>query len=240
MPGLSTKSLATLLLGTGVLASGCGEGGGSGMEPPPDNTPTTLAIAGGDGQSGEINTQLASPLEAKVTSQSGDPVAGTSVNWSATGASVSAPSVASNNAGISQVTVTLGSVAGPITIVAESNGLTGSPLTFGATALVPEPLPNSASVTVRNDNFLSVRNGTANAAVDTIAVGGTVTWTWAALATNPHDVTSSGSPGFASSTTTAQPFTYGPITFPAAGTYLYYCTQHGAPTGGMRGRIVVR
>ncbi|HEX7337414.1 MAG TPA: Ig-like domain-containing protein [Gemmatimonadales bacterium] len=210
------------------------------MDPPPDNTATTLAIAGGDGQSGETNTQLASPLQAKVTNGSGDPVAGTSVSWSATGASVSAPSVPSNSAGISQVTVTLGSVAGPVTIVAESNGLTGSPLTFGATALVPEPPPASASVTVRNDNFLSVRNGTANAAVDTIAVGGTVTWTWAALATNPHDVTSSGSPSFASSTTTAQPFTYGPVTFPTAGTYVYYCTQHGAPTVGMRGRIVVR
>lgn len=239
MPALTRKSFATLTLGASVLASACGGGGGS-EPPPPDNTPTTLAIAGGNGQSGETNTQLASPVQARVTDQEGDAVAGTNVNWSATGATVSAPTVASNTAGISQVTVTLGSVAGPITIVAESDGLAGSPLTFDATAVATAPAPTSANVTVQNDNFLSVRNGTANAAVDTIAVGGTVTWTWAALATNPHDVTSSGSPSFTSSPTTTQPFTYGPITFPTAGTYIYYCTQHGAPTVGMRGRIVVR
>ena len=228
-----------LILGVAILTNACGGGGGS-EPPPPDNTPTTLAIAGGNGQTGETGAQLASPLQARVTNQGGDPIAGTSVNWSATGAAVSAPTVASNNSGVSQVTVTLGSVAGPITIVAESNGLTGSPLTFNATAVAPTPPPNSASITVRNDNFLSVRNGTANAAVDTIAVGGTVTWTWAALATNQHNVTSSGSPSFTSSGTTAAPFTYGPITFPTAGTYLYHCTLHGAPTVGMRGRIVVR
>jgi plastocyanin len=93
---------------------------------------------------------------------------------------------------------------------------------------------------VQNDNFLSNQNGTNSPAVDTVAAGGTVTWPWAATATNPHDVTSSGSPSFASSTTQPQPFTYGPITFATPGTYLYFCTQHGSPTAGMRGRIVVR
>ncbi|MGH7508834.1 MAG: hypothetical protein ACREMZ_05140 [Gemmatimonadales bacterium] len=200
----------------------------------------TLVKGGGDGQSGEINTQLALPVQAKVTDQFGNAVAGTGVDWSATDAAVSAPTVASDAAGISQVTVTLGGTAGPITIVAESDGLGGSPLTFTATAVEPTPTPSSIDVTVRNDNFLSVRNGTQNPAVDTVAVGGTVTWTWLAQATNPHDVTSSGSPSFTSSATTAQPFTYGPITFTVPGTYNYYCTQHGAPSAGMWGRIVVR
>lgn len=210
------------------------------MEPPDVGPAAILAKAGGDNQRGETNTQLSSPVQARVTDADGDLVAGTNVNWSATGAAVSAPTVASNSAGISQVNVTLGGVAGPITIVAASDGLTGSPLTFNATAIVIGPPPNSANVTVRNDNFLSVGNSTANPAVDTIAVGGTVTWTWAALATNLHDVQSSGSPSFTSSQLTAQPFTYGPITFPTAGTYIYHCTQHGSPTIGMRGRIVVR
>lgn len=201
---------------------------------------TTLAKAGGDGQTGEINTQLALPVQARVTDQFGNSVGGTDVNWSSAAAAVSAPTVASELTGISQVTVTLGGTAGPITIVAESDVLAGSPLTFNATAVEPSPVPSSADVTVRNDNFLSVRNGTLNPAVDTVQAGGTVTWTWAVLATNPHDVTSTGSPSFTSSTTTAQPFTYGPITFTTPGTYSYYCTVHGAPAAGMWGRIVVR
>jgi len=203
----------------------------------------TIDKAGGDGQSGETNTQLALPLQARVTDQFGNGAAGVGVDWSATGAAVSAPTVATDAGGISQTSITLGGTAGPITIVAESNGLAGSPLSFSATAVEPAPIPASVDVTVRNDNFLSERNGTLNPAVDTVQVGGTVTWTWAASATNPHDVTSSGSPTFTSSATTAQPFVHGPITFPTAGTYIYYCTQHGvgAPTpGGMWGRIVVR
>jgi plastocyanin len=199
-----------------------------------------LAKAGGDGQSGEVNAQLSSPVQAQVTDADGDAVAGTNVSWSANGASVSAPTVASNSSGISEVTVTLGATPGPITIVAESNGLTGSPLTFNATAVAVTPAPSAISITVRNDNFLSDRNGTSSPAVDTVAAGGTVTWTWSSQATNTHNVTSSGSPSFTSSTTQTQPFTYGPITLSAAGTYVYYCTIHGSPTAGMRGRIVVR
>lgn len=241
MDRVSTRQLSMLVTAAAVLASACGGGGGGGgMEPPPAGPAARLAKAAGDAQTGETNSALSAPLEARVTDVSGDPVGGTDVSWSATGAAVSAPTVPSNASGISQVNVTLGAAAGRITIMAVSNGLDGSPLTFTATAVEPAPAPASIDVTVRNDNFLSVRNGTASPAVDTVAVGGTVTWTWSVLATNPHDVTSSGSPGFPSSTTTAQPFTYGPITLSAPGTYVYYCTQHGAPTTGMRGRIVVK
>jgi len=199
----------------------------------------TLAKAGGDGQSGETNALLASPLQAKVTDQFGNAVEGTEVNWSATGASVSAPTVASNASGISQVGVTLGGIAGPITITAESSVLTGSPLTFSATATEPLPTPMSIDVTVRNDNFLSVRNGTVNPAVDTVLAGGTVTWTWSPTANNPHSVTSTGSPSFQGQATATlpPPFT---VTFSGTGTYSYYCTVHGFPASGMRGRIVVK
>ncbi len=202
----------------------------------------SLAEAGGDGQTGEINTQLALPLEAMVADQFGNGVAGVGVEWSATGATVPAPTAASNAAGISQTSVTLAGTAGPITIVAQSAGLQGSPLVFNATAVEPTPIPTSISVSVRNDNFLSGRNGTVNPAVDTVQVGGTVTWTWAVGASNPHDVTSSGAPNFTSSTTTSAPASHA-FTFTATGTYIYYCTQHGAGApspGGMWGRIVVR
>lgn len=201
----------------------------------------TLAKAAGnngDNQTGEINSQLALPVQAKVTDQFGNAAAGTGVNWSATGASVSAPTVASDGSGISQVSVMLGGTAGPITIVAESNGLTGSPLTFNATAVVLVPPPASIGVTVANDFFDSQRNTTLNPAVDTVAVGGTVTWTWGAGAVN-HNVTSTGSPGFTSSATQSAPASHQFI-FSTAGTYSYYCTVHGNPASGMRGRVVVR
>ncbi len=199
----------------------------------------TVAKAGGDGQTGEINRQLALPVQARVTDQFGNAVGGASLNWTATGAATSAPTAVSDAAGISQVNVTLGGTAGPITIVAESNVLTGSPLTFSATATAPLPTPTSINVSVRNDNFLSVRNGTVNPAVDTVLAGGTVTWGWAPTASNPHSVTSTGSPSFQGQAAATQPppFT---VIFSTPGTYSYYCTVHGAPTSGMRGRIVVQ
>ena len=199
----------------------------------------TLSRGDGDGQSGVINTQLAAPVQAEVTDQFGNGVPGVAVGWAATGATVSAATVPTNATGISAVNVTLGGTEGSITITATSGSLTGSPLTFSAAANAPAPTPTSIDVSVRNDNFLSFRNGTSNPAVDTVLAGGTVTWTWAAAATNPHDVTSTGSPSFPGRATAIQPPPY-TFTFSTPGTYNYYCTLHGLPASGMRGRIVVQ
>jgi adhesin/invasin len=200
----------------------------------------TLAKAGGDGQSGETSSQLPLPVAARVTDQFGNPVPGTPVNWSATGAAVSAPTAASDAAGLSEVTVTLGATAGPITIVAASDGLAASPLTFNATAVTTTPAPSSIAITVGNDFFRSDRNNSTSPAVDTVAVGGTVTWTWATGAVT-HNVTSAGPPGFNSSPTTSAPASH-QVSFINAGTYRYYCTLHSAAnaTTGMVGRIVVK
>jgi adhesin/invasin len=203
----------------------------------------TLAKAAGnngDNQTGEINSQLPLPVQARVTDGFGNAVAGAGVNWSATGAAVSAPTVASDASGLSQVSVTLGGTAGPITIVAESDGLTGSPLTFNATAVVLTPPPTTIAITVGNDFFQSNRNTSTSPAVDTVAVNGTVTWTWAAGAIT-HNVTSAGSPSFTSSTTKSAPASH-QFTFTSAGTYRYYCSVHSSAnaTAGMVGRIVVR
>ena len=196
-----------------------------------------LVELGGNAQTGEINTVLPDPVQAQVTDEFGNTVGGVAVSWAATGAAVSAPTVLSDATGISQVTVTLGGTPGPITITAASEGLDGSPVNFTATAVEPSPIPTTAAVTVRNNNFFSVRNATSSPAVDTVAVGGTVTWTWAATATNPHDITSTGTPSFPGLEPPAvqpPPFSH---TFASAGTYNYFCTVHGA---GMNGRVVVR
>ena len=201
-----------------------------------------LEEADGNGQTGEINTALAEPVQARVTDEFGNAVADVPVNWTATGAAVSAPTVPSDAAGISQVTVTLGGTAGPITIIAASDGLEGSPVTFTATATEPAAIPTTASVTVRDNNFLSVRNATTNPAVDTVAVGGSVTWTWAASTSAQHNITPAPPPTFTGRETVAPPPLPAPhtATFAAPGTYTYYCTFHGAPGSGMSGRIVVR
>jgi plastocyanin len=97
--------------------------------------------------------------------------------------------------------------------------------------------PTTAAVTVGNIFFKSVRNGSSNAAVDTVAAGGTVTWTWATTGSVPHSVESEGSPSFTSSAIlTGSGKTY-QVTFTAPGTYQYDCAVHGTM---MTGRIVVR
>ncbi len=144
----------------------------------------------------EINTALAQPLAAIVTDGFGNAVAGVTVSWAATGATLSAATDETDASGVSDVTVTLGGTPGPITITAASVGLGGSPVTFTATAVEAEPIPATAAVTVRDNNFLSVRNMTTNAAVDTVAVGGSVTWTWAASVAASHNITSDVPPTF--------------------------------------------
>ena len=62
------------------------------------------------------------------------------------------------------------------------------------------PAPLETAVIVGNIFFKSARNGTVNTAVDTVAVGGTVTWTWTNTANVPHSVESIGSPIFRNST----------------------------------------
>ena len=196
----------------------------------------TLEDVGGNNQTGEINTALAQPLVAITTDEFGNAVAGVAVNWAATGATLSASSDVTDASGVSDVTVTLGATAGPITITAGSEGLDGSPLTFTATATEAVPIPTTANVTVRNNNFFSIRNTTSSPAVDTVAVGGTVTWTRAPTATNAHNITSTGTPTFPGHEDAVQPATHS-HTFTSAGTYNYLCTIHGTV---MSGRVIVR
>jgi plastocyanin len=97
--------------------------------------------------------------------------------------------------------------------------------------------PISAAIAVGNIFFRSGHNGSANPAVDTVAAGGTVRWTWTNAGGVPHSVESVGSPSFTSSDIeTGDGSTY-QATFAVPGTYQYQCAVHGA---AMRGTIVVR
>jgi len=94
------------------------------------------------------------------------------------------------------------------------------------------------SVNVGNDFFQSAHNGTMPA-VDTVAVGGTVTWTWTNTGSTSHSVKSDSLPGgtfTSSSIITGNGMTY-QFTFTAAGTYTYDCIVHGQ---SMHGTVVVQ
>jgi plastocyanin len=70
-----------------------------------------------------------------------------------------------------------------------------------------------------------------------VAVGGTVTFHW--VGTAGHSVTPTGSPAFSPTAAVSFPPKDLTVTFTTAGTYRYYCTNHGASDGyGTRGTMV--
>ncbi len=129
------------------------------------------------------------------------------------------------------------SPAGTYQLVAASGAL-AKDTTAPFVVTDPPPAPDSIEVFVGNASggivFKSAQNGSQNPAVDEVAIGGKVHWTW--LGANAHSVQSTGAPAFTSSATSAAPFAY-EFVFPNAGTYQYNCAVH---LNGMTGRIVVR
>jgi plastocyanin len=87
----------------------------------------------------------------------------------------------------------------------------------------------------------------------TIAAGDTIVWSWVTGAIG-HNVISTGAPSFTNKGSTTTPGTVGvdffnapashQVIFPAAGTYEYFCSQHGTTGGaggntGMQGTVQV-
>ncbi len=136
---------------------------------------------------------------------------------------------------------TVSTASGPATTVTgRGNGntflvmLAGTRADSAALTVSGQPTaPLTAGVVVGDNFFRSSRNSSQNTAVDTVGVGGTVTWTWGS-ATNLHNVQSILNPMFTSSG--LQTSGTHVVTFNAAGTYQYDCQVHGSMTG----RIVVR
>jgi len=113
----------------------------TGTAPP---TPTTITRVSGDGQTGVAGTELAATFVVRVTDDQGSGVSGIGVAWDVTagGGSLSAAATQTNSQGQASVSLTLGPAAGANTVTASVSGLTGSPVTFNATATDP-PTPTT-------------------------------------------------------------------------------------------------
>lgn len=143
----------------------------------------------GDAQRGTVSVPLPTPIVAAVVDQFGNGVPGVAVAMvaQAGSGSVSPTSVTSNATGQAQTIWTLGSVASTSqTVTATVTGLTGSPLTFTATALNasldnlgPSPFKGGckisgilSGVTVADKPHISVTvNGVSVPSTDVTLVG---------------------------------------------------------------------
>ena len=231
--------LAAVLI-TAAAISACSDsyGGDPGGEgPDPAARSANRAAPSGNGQVGTAGRDLANPIRIVVLRENA-PEAGAVVTWSAAGSGASmTPAVDTTGAdGTSSSVWHLGTVPGTQTAQASvAGGADGSPVRFTATAEgddPPPPPPGAVEIRLRTGG--GTRFEPANV---TIQAGTTVTWTWV---DGVHDVTATGTPTFPSSgSPSGPPRTYS-HTFTTAGRYVYFCSVHGSPTGGMRGTIVVQ
>lgn len=104
--------------------------------------PTTVVAFVGNNQTATAQAQVVTPPSVKVTDANGNAVAGFTVVFAPAAGSgtVTGPSAATNSAGVAAVgSWTLGPTPGAQSLTATASGLTGSPLTFAATAVAPIP-----------------------------------------------------------------------------------------------------
>ncbi len=206
---LARRSCA-LLVATTMLGLACGGGGST----PPGATPTQIAKApsnDGDNQVGPAGQSLATPLAVIVRDASDNPVRGVSVTWAAGTGSGSVTSQSNTDAnGIAISIWTLGANAGAQTATASKTGLTGSPVSFGATAQIQgatqmalnggdaqvgpatQALPTSLSIIAQDQNGTPVQ-------------GVTISWSAANGGSVNPTQSSSGANGVASTKWTLGP-----------------------------------
>jgi hypothetical protein len=103
--------------------------------------PASLAAVSGGGQTANVNATLVNPVVVQVLAADGLPAPGVAVAFAAQhGGSVGAASVTTGADGLAQTTWKLGPTAGAQTLTATAPGLTGSPVTFTATATALPPV----------------------------------------------------------------------------------------------------
>lgn len=116
---------------------------------------TTIALSSGSGQSGLVGATLTNPLVALVTAADGIGVGGVTVNFAVAtgGGSVGSASAVTDDAGLAQTAWKLGSTVGAQSVTATSGSLSGSPVTFTATAR--SPVATKFAVTLQPGNAVA-------------------------------------------------------------------------------------
>lgn len=97
------------------MTAGCGgsDGPQSPTQQPPTPVPSVIEKVSGDGQNGALGQAVPESLVVRVRDQAGTALAGVAVNWVIlSGGGVTSTASATNAAGLSAVTWTVGSVAG--------------------------------------------------------------------------------------------------------------------------------
>jgi len=227
----TSPALAGLLLAA-VLGACSSDSGGS----PATLTIAKTAASSGDNQSGTAGVALTNLLRVVVT-DGGVVQSGVSVTWATGSGGTVTPVGATDASGVASANWTLGAGGGAQTATASLSGAAGSPVTFAATA------PVVPTVTVGSGGSLLFSPTTI-----TISAGQSVRFVWGGGATNHNVSPATGnasalpaSPGLPALLDAPQDFN---VTFPAAGTFRFYCTAHGGnPTAntvtGMSGTITV-
>ena len=117
-------------------------------------------------------------------------------------------------------------IALAVILLAAACGSSTSPVSGG-------PPGSSNQVHVGNLFFQSGHNGTQNPAVDTIAVGDSITWRWVSSGNHSIQSTGDANHSFLNSTViTASGSSY-TLVFRKAGTFPYQCGVHGPSMSGM-------
>lgn len=142
------------------------------ITPPP--VATSIAVNAGNGQSATINTAVSAPPSVIVKDAAGDPVSGVTVTFAVTqgGGTITGATQVTNAAGIATVGGwTLGPNPGPQAATATSGTLSGSPVTFTATAT---PLPSNMrqfNVTTSNGcQSIQLRTGEVKAQTQHVTI----------------------------------------------------------------------
>lgn len=201
------------------------------VTPTPGPLGMTFLGASGDGQTGNVGSQLPNELRVLVT-RSGAPAAGELVIWQSGGAnSFFEPSQSTSGGdGVAKSFWVLGTAAGTQTATAFAGTTAGPSLGFTATAVALPP----GSSTVK---LFTSGGARFEPATLVVAAGTTVTFVWQ---DGFHDLLSSGSPSFPGVLAGFDPPKSYQHTFTAPGTYSYYCSVHGTANSGMRGTVIVQ